>query len=448
MLDGDFFHPATPLDWRFSRKFLMLSTPPRRLVRSFRLIPLASLAVLAAAATGPAAAVGLDEAGATARFLAESPRVAAVRAAVRAAEAERVAAGVWPNPRLDAGREQIFSSGGPTEQSQVGLQVPVPIAGKRGLRQAVAQAGIEAAEARARHQISELVLEFRGAYASAYRHEAGVRTLEDGLATFRRLERVAEARAKAGEVAGYDVLRLRLARTELETQQAEARLLAATERAHLAGLLGAPLNGPLRLSAPGALPGVEALLTQAEAQRADVAMVRAEQERARLAATLADRDRWPDPDLAIGLRQTNEPTVQGIGYTAGVAWPLPLFDRGQAGVARAEAEVAEREAERLALEARLRVMLPLSRAVAVERAEAAARFRREVLARVPEVVSVAEVAYREGDQGLVALLDAHRAAMDARLRALDLELGAHTARLELERLLGSDPTPDTPRTSP
>lgn len=415
------------------------------------MIPLAPLAVLAAVATGPAASVGSDEAGATARFLAESPQVAAVRAAVQSAQAERLAAGVWPNPRLDAGREQIFSSGGPTEQSQVGLQLPVPIAGKRELRAAVAEAGVQAAEARARHQITALVLEFRTAYASAHRHEAAMRTLEDGLATFRRLERVAEARAKAGEVAGYDVLRLRLARTELETQHAEARLQAAGERAHLAGLLGEPLSGPLRLSPPVALADVATLVAQAEAQRADLAMVRAEQARAQLSATLADRDRWPDPDLALGLRQTNEPTVQGIGYTAGVSWPLPLFDRGQAGVARAEASLAERGAERRALEARLRLELPMAHAVATERAEAAARFRREVLAHVPEVVRVAEVAYREGDQGLVALLDAHRAAMDARLRALDLQLSAHAARLDLERLLGappSDPTPDTPRTSP
>ncbi|MNS52757.1 Cobalt-zinc-cadmium resistance protein CzcC precursor [compost metagenome] len=321
------------------------------------------------------------------------------------------------------------------------------MAGKRELRQSIAQTGIERAEAHANQQVLALTQQFRTAFMQAYRHEAGQLVLAGGLSTFRRLERVAQARKKAGEGAGYDVLRLRLGGTSLESRLNEASAQATEERARLAGLLGRPLEGPLQPAPLGPVPDESVLVALALERRADLAALRAERTQAALALDLAQRTRWPDPELALGLKHTNEPTVQGFGYTAGVAWPLPVFDRGQGAEARARAEQDRLQAEEAALTARLRMEIPAARKALLTRLGAFTRFEREVIARVPEVVRVAEVAYQEGEQGIMPLLDAHQAALDARLQSLDLTLAAHLARIELERLTGGS-LPATQRSNP
>jgi outer membrane protein TolC len=51
-------------------------------------------------------------------------------------------------------------------------------------------------------------------------------------------------------------------------------------------------------------------------------------------------------------------------------------------------------------------------------------------------VQIAEVAYREGEAGILELLDAVRTAARASNRSLDLRLDARLAQIALERAVG------------
>jgi cobalt-zinc-cadmium efflux system outer membrane protein len=53
-----------------------------------------------------------------------------------------------------------------------------------------------------------------------------------------------------------------------------------------------------------------------------------------------------------------------------------------------------------------------------------------------ELVQIAEVAYREGEVGILELLDAVRTAARARNRSIDLRLDARLAQIALERAVG------------
>jgi outer membrane protein, heavy metal efflux system len=53
-----------------------------------------------------------------------------------------------------------------------------------------------------------------------------------------------------------------------------------------------------------------------------------------------------------------------------------------------------------------------------------------------ELVQIAEVAYREGEVGILELLDAVRTASRARIRTIDLRLEARLAQIALERAVG------------
>ena len=53
-----------------------------------------------------------------------------------------------------------------------------------------------------------------------------------------------------------------------------------------------------------------------------------------------------------------------------------------------------------------------------------------------ELMSTAEVAYREGDVGILVLLDAVRTASRARMRDLERRLDVGLAQIALERAVG------------
>lgn len=377
-----------------------------------------------------------DERSAITAFLAESPEVTAARQAIAVAQAEVAAAEVWANPALETSREQIFSSGGPTEQNRVGVAVPLSVPGKRGLRKAIAEAGVAAAEARATERVAELLAAFRHTYAQACFAEARAKHLTTGLEAYRRLGTTLDRRRRAGETAGYDVLRLKLQVTSLEARLADTRATARQARGQLAAYLGHPVEDDLNLAPLADLPDTEALVATALARRPELARLRAERRQAELSLELADRQAWPDPQVSVGVRQTNEPTVQGLGYAAGLNWPMPIFDRGQAARARAEADTARLAAETRALETRLRAEVAASRQALLDRRAALAAFKADVMPHAPAVLKVAELAYQEGESDIGPLLDAHEASTQTRLQHLEMAEAVHEAMIELDMRTG------------
>ena len=119
-----------------------------------------------------------------------------------------------------------------------------------------------------------------------------------------------------------------------------------------------------------------------------------------------------------------------------MAVPFPLFDRGQdealRGDGRARAARARLVLETDAATAEVRGL----HAQAAALAEAARRFRAEALDTSRRLIATAEAAYRGGELGILELVDAHRGALDAELQALELELTARRARLDLELATG------------
>lgn len=384
-----------------------------------------------------AAPVQLTEAEAVAAFLAKSPRMEATRQRLTVAQAETVGAGVWANPALSLDREQVMTSGTAADQNRIGVEWALPVTGKQGFREAIAQAGLAAAQAQLDQETFMQVLEFRQAFAKASYADAQVEALKESLGVYQRVERIVSARTRSGESAGYDLMRLNVATMTLEARLNHAQATAREERARLSGLMGEPIESELRVAAPLALPpSSDALLARA-AERKDFASLKAGQERARLSERLARRQAWPDPSFTLGIVQASEPTVQGVGYLAGLSLPMPVFSRGQGELARAEAEANRLAVEESALRRRLSAEIPPAREALASRVAATRTFQRELASRLPELLRTVEVSYQEGEASIVSLLDAHQAAVETRLQSLSLSADTQNALLSLERLVGA-----------
>ena len=112
---------------------------------------------------------------------------------------------------------------------------------------------------------------------------------------------------------------------------------------------------------------------------------------------------------------------------------VPLFDAGGREAARWTAERARVEAERASIESSIRSeIVGASKCCRCGRP----RFHRNRKAPAKNSTQIAEVAYREGEVGILELLDAVRTASRARIRTIDLRLEARLAQIALERAVG------------
>ncbi|MCE9575597.1 MAG: TolC family protein, partial [Deltaproteobacteria bacterium] len=143
----------------------------------------------------------------------------------------------------------------------------------------------------------------------------------------------------------------------------------------------------------------------------------------------ARADAVPTPSLALGAFATREPS--GVAVTLGISVPLPMFDRNQGAVARAQAQAHQAALERRAAATELGLALDRADRVLAARRDDLRAFEASAIARVEKVRTMAEDAYRDGQGGIVELLDAHDAILEVQLRDVDLIEAALAAEVDV-----------------
>ncbi|KAB2311460.1 TolC family protein [Betaproteobacteria bacterium SCN2] len=382
------------------------------------------------------AQTSLTEAEAVRLGLGRSELIELERSTVQAAEADVLAAGLFSNPTLSYSRENLNGSPDMVEQSLVVGQT-FDISGRRGLyREAASRRVLAVSENNAGRRL-EIAAEIRRSFHESLFRQETVRATDYWVRRFDRIAGMVDKLVRAGEASGYD--RRRLAR---ERQAAEAKL--AVERtqwqrvlARLAALTGQTdepvLSGDLM---PPPLVPIEAALSQLD-QRPDLRELSYRAEAADLEGRAAQRGSIPDVTVGIGPKRVDTGSTRENGMALSLSIPLPVFDRQQAGRQRAEAEALQARAEyhlaRSRAEGELRGLY-----LQAERLRAtAADYRTHALAATPELLRIAEAAYRGGESTLLELLDAYRGALETETTALELEQRAREARIEYDLITGS-----------
>jgi cobalt-zinc-cadmium efflux system outer membrane protein len=334
----------------------------------------------------------------------------------------------WPNPTLDYTRE----AAGETEQFLT-LSQSFDFSGRRAMRRRAAELRVEATQQEVAGQELDLARIVRSEFSRAANQQDLVRALTEWS---NRIGAAAETAARlqaGGEVSGYDRRRLERERIGAEARLAAERgaLIAAQRR--LAGLLGVEqLDGvTLQRPTPPTIPA-DAELTARIEQRPDVLAIARRIEAATLDAQTAQRWRVPLFDLTAGMKNSSADSGAILG--AGVS--LPIFNRNQDELLRANAELAILNAQRTLLVARTRGEVSGLAAEARELRNAVRLFREEALPTSNRLTATAEAAYRGGEVGILELLDAYRTALDAEIEAAELEQRAREAEIDLTRALG------------
>jgi outer membrane protein TolC len=161
-------------------------------------------------------------------------------------------------------------------------------------------------------------------------------------------------------------------------------------------------------------------------------------ERVRYERQAAKRILIPDPIISAGFKRTTIPGLDDRGYAVSVAVPFPLFDGGKARGARAKAALEHSEAAA----AVLRRAAETDVQSAYEALKLYRRIAQEYVRRLGDhgekLSRISRLSYEEGEQGILELLDSHRVALNSRLQALELDLSAKLAEIELNRAVGEE----------
>jgi outer membrane protein TolC len=289
--------------------------------------------------------------------LLNNPGLHAAFQQLRISQADWVQAGRLPNPGLSLGRVRQ----GEEREIERSLHLSLSAVLALPLRQAVAERRMAQSQADAAHTVLQLAADVQKAWVLAVASEEGLRyahqvlqAAEAGAELARRMQAVGNFNAlqQAREQAFYADAALALAR-------AEHQRLASRERlTRLLGLWGAqtqftlPERLPDLPAQPRDQPHIEQL---ALAQRLDIQAARLMLDEAARQQGLAQRQRWTtgwDIGLTHHAAHDAPPTR---GWEIGLE--IPLFDRGDARVARADAvyQQALHRAAQTAIEARSQV---------------------------------------------------------------------------------------------
>ncbi len=371
---------------------------------------------------------------------AASPTPEAADAAIRAAQADRRAAGLRPNPSIVAESENIGGTGVyrgvRSAETTVGLSLPLELGGRRGARVALADARIGQASVDRDIARADLRLRVTQAYIDAAAGQRRLSVAREQVAIATEVLRAAQVRVRAGRASPIEEQRADLARLRAENaadQAARTADLAAATLARLTGLPTVAVDPDWFGQLPPPAPAADGPTLTDAAARADLMAAEA-------AVRLAERQRIPELTLnasARRLEQTNDTAA-----VIGVSIPLRLFDRGRATADAAGARRDQAAALRRAARIDADIAIAKARADAGSAAATARLATGPVLAAAMEAARIARIGYREGKFGQLDLLDAERTLADTRTAAIDAIDALHDARARLDRLT-APAIPDT-----
>lgn len=385
--------------------------------------------------------VSLEDALRAARRAA--PDLVVARARESVAHAEVGIAGTYPNPTVALGTTTQ------TAALTSDVSLPLVVLGQRG-------AAVDAARADERTVALDTQVTWNDVRQATARAYAAL-WLAEGVATARResaaiqatLESAVVQRVQVGSAPEIDALRV-----HAEKLRADADVLAATAEVNAAATelgrwMGLSDGSVLRASADPPAPDHAPALTDLLAQVDEGAPVRREMSDVRAAEAHVARERaLVRPSMALDLGAdfwdyTLGPYPTPPGYTPPVNFraqltvEVPIFNQRGAYIDREQAagDVARARVRAAHVQAAAEL-------TAAYQTFEAATAQQHTLADsvVPAATGAAratEEAYRLGRAQLVAVLDAERALVDARVAALQAEAARAAAWADVEHAVGA-----------
>lgn len=366
--------------------------------------------------------------------LKNDPGIQAALSRVRIAQAEADQARLLPNPILSVAF-RVPDPGGRAIVEAGLTQELLSILRKPGLVSA-ADDRLRAAGAEAVSAVLDAASQLGERYIAAQTLDSLCAELEERKRLNARLIELARARLELGEGTLLDLATVQAQRLEIESEIAERQLERREERLAVARLIGQP-GGEADWRLPSWSPPKP--IAAPVGHWVEAALVRRPEIQAKewqLAALGAERRlAWTSPLEGAGAGIDAEREEEwSLGPS--IALPIPLFDFGQAGRARARAAVLEASHELTGI--RRLVVEEARRAHGAYAATLTnlARVESELIPLAERRLEQAQLQYKTGETDIAELLLAEQDLHAAHTRLIELQRKASVALIRLERAVG------------
>lgn len=371
------------------------------------------------------------------------PQLRKIRARQQLGHAFVEAAGVYPfNPVLTFDANARIGDQ-TTFDFQVGLEQELELAGQRGLRVEAATLDVDAVTLWAERMMLEVAAQVRWAFVDAVAQRELFTIAQAELEISKQLLNLAERRlvAGAGTQLEIAVAGAELSKSEEQVNSAAGEYaIARSELAYAigleAGMLPEPVGG-IAKDVPEASMTLAQLMEAATKNRQDLLSLHKTQVAAKKRIELARAQAWPN--LTLGVFAGQEAGAETLVGGA-VSMPLPFFQRNQGGIAVAEAELIDAEAETAMTEQN--VLRDV--ATAFQQFNAS---RQSLQSLQKSVVSTDEAlhllrrAFETGKNNWVEILVMRRTLFDAQRALVKITASTHHARIKLDVATGSTTIP-------
>jgi cobalt-zinc-cadmium efflux system outer membrane protein len=256
------------------------------------------------------------------------------------AHAALVEACAFPNPELETefGSESSDESGDSRTIWTLGFSQPIELPGKRAARRAEALAGFPVVQREAAEYASSLRSDVREAYWTVQYHAALEQMHAAQVSLTKSQLEIAQKRQELGDAGKIEVTNARVEYLKSSREMEVARRRKLGAMAALNALAGGALGGEFRLSQnfPHVYgrPALQDAIRLATSAHPRLARLAAELEQKYASIQRQNREWWPD--VKVGARKSKEFDGGSAAVTAGIE--IPLWNRNEGGIARAEAD--------------------------------------------------------------------------------------------------------------
>jgi outer membrane protein, heavy metal efflux system len=375
---------------------------------------------------------------------------AAQRYNVDVAQAAIVGAKMFPNPSVQLGSfTDINNRGSQRLPGTMGgmFTQTFETGGKRKARLLVALRNHAATAASLESFLQNLKLDAAAAFADALAQTKAAEQKRLVTVAMQDFLKAEQTRAKAG-----DVGQLEVTQTAVEAGQLEAVLIDADAEAQNASLALNAYMGrqdaartwrPMgKLEIAPQRYDIPTLLSSAYHNRADLLALRDSSAAAKDGITLARANRIPNVDVGLGWMRSSsssntispQPAYNMLGFQVTV--PIPLFNRGQAEIATAQAQAGQ--AEKILESAEVKVGVQIRQALVMYQGtqKRVSLFQSGILKDAQSALDGRRLSYQKGDSSLLELLDAQRSADEVTQSYYDALSDHLRATIELHRAAG------------
>ena len=345
----------------------------------------------------------------------------AARYGITIAEARQITAELRPNPVLTASADHLdllgtgynaINNGGPNEYA-LRTDFVLERGGKRAARINLAAADRSVAQLSFQDAMRRLHFEVASAFVDVQTAKENLTLAQDNLRTLNSIVAINSARVATGDLAGVELERSQVAALQYQTEVRQAELRLRQSKTALQLLLGRAgmalefdVAGSIRRDTGMLL--LEDLRTRAQAQRPDLLAVR--QSQARNQADLQLQLAQGKIDYTAGVEYRRQQAANAYGNSIGLFFsaPLPVFNRNQGEIVRAQRETEQAAAQIRALSARVENEIAATWQQYTTSRGLLEDIETNMLAKAKSVRERTDYSYRRGEASFIEFLDAQR----------------------------------------